>query len=172
MKQNIVLIGMPGAGKSTLGLLLAKSLAKSFVDTDLLLQTQMGRTLSQIIDETGMEKFLALEAELLESLEGEGTVFATGGSAILTPRGRQGIKNLGLVFYLDVPFEKITQRVGDIQSRGVVLRAGKTLKDAFHERTPLYQETADITYYCPGTVEESLNQILGDLKSTGEREFS
>jgi shikimate kinase len=161
--KNIILIGMPASGKSTLGVLLAKELGRNFIDTDILLQNQAGRTLPAIIAETGMEGFLDMEAELVSSLDVQRTVVATGGSVVLRPKAMEILKTLGLVIYLDASFAEIQERVGNLQSRGVILQPEKTLKDSFDERTPLYQKYADITYFCTGGIQDNLRQIVSDL---------
>lgn len=146
--KNLILIGMPGAGKSTLGVLLAKTLTMDFVDTDLLIQHRCGTSLSDYIAENGTEKFLLLESEVLRSLDCRATVIATGGSAVYSDEAMRSLSSGGLTVYLRLPEEEIERRISDIRARGVVLRDGATLSDIFRERAGLYEKYADITVDC------------------------
>lgn len=141
--ENVVLIGMPGSGKSTVGVLLAKTLGRSFVDTDLTLQQQEGKLLQDILAEQGIEAFYACEARTILSLRCKGAVIATGGSVVMEPAAMTHLKGLGRVLYLDVPLEEIEGRVQNIATRGVALDEGQTLADLFALRTPLYRRYAD-----------------------------
>lgn len=143
-RDNLVLIGMPGSGKSTLGVLVAKALGLDFVDTDLMLQRQAGMRLAEILARHGTDGFLAMEDQLLASLEVEKTVVATGGSAIYHARGMAQMKALGPVVWIDVPFRELRRRLGDLAARGVVLDEGQTLRELFEERRPLYSQWADL----------------------------
>lgn len=144
LRSNVVLIGMPGSGKSTLGVLVAKALGLDFVDTDLLLQKQEGLRLADILAREGSSGFLDLENRLLAGLEVEKTVVATGGSAIYHEPGMVHMKSLGPVVWIDVPFKELRRRLGDLVARGVVLAPGQSLKGLFEERRPLYERWADI----------------------------
>lgn len=160
MRKNIVLIGMPGAGKSTLGVLLAKALGMFFVDSDIIIQQKTKRLLQDIIDKDGIEEFVQIEQEILLSLELENTVLATGGSAVYSEKAMEYLKENGTVVYLHVDFAEIEKRVTNITTRGIVLKHGKGLSDAFSERKPLYDKYADIVIDCTGnSVEESVTRL-------------
>ena len=161
MKQNIILIGMPAAGKSTVGVLLAKSLGFRFLDTDLLIQEKENHLLHEIIREDGLDRFLAIENEVLSTLDVTRTVIATGGSAVYSKPGMANLKALGPVIYLNIGFDTLKKRLGDYQNRGVVLREGMTLRDLYEERTALYRHYAD------GTVDEEA--LAGGLTETTEK---
>ena len=162
--DNIILIGMPGAGKSTLGVLLAKAMGKLFVDTDIIIQQKTKRLLQDIIDNDGTEAFISLEEEILLSVNEENTVIATGGSAVYSEKAMEHFKKSGKIVYLHVDFDEIVKRVTNITTRGIVLKNGKTLSDAFDERKPLYDRFADITIDCTGnSVEESVKKIIESL---------
>ena len=141
--KNIILIGMPASGKSTLGVLLAKELGMDFVDSDLVLQRRSGKMLFQILKEEGAEGFLAREEETLCSLDLSHTVLATGGSAVYSEKGMAHLKEKGECVYLRVSLAELHRRLGDIQRRGVVLGEGDTLESLFARRTPLYERWAD-----------------------------
>lgn len=143
--KNVVLIGMPGSGKSTLGVLIAKLLGKKFLDTDIGLQTACGGRLSDIIERDGMDAFRSLEREYLTSLDEDDTVIATGGSAVYYQSAMNNLKRNATVVYLKASYDEIAKRVGDLVTRGVVMEKGQTLKDLYDERTPLYEKYADIT---------------------------
>ena len=144
---NIVLIGMPGAGKSTLGVVLAKILNMQFLDADLVIQQDQGRTLQAIIDAEGTEGFLAIENQVLASLQAENTVIATGGSAVYSDDAMRHLACLGPVIYLKISYESLVSRLSDLQERGVVLKGGvsMSLRDLYEERQPLYERYADVT---------------------------
>lgn len=144
MKNNIVMIGMPGAGKSTAGVILAKVMGYSFVDGDLVIQEREKRLLKDIITSEGVDGFLKVENDVLKSLNPEKTVIATGGSAVYGREAMEHLKKIGTVVYLKLPYEVIEKRLGDIKGRGVVLREGQTLFDLYNERTVLYEKYADI----------------------------
>lgn len=164
MNRNIVLIGMPGAGKSTLGVLLAKAMGMFFVDTDIIIQQKTKRLLQEIIDNDGIEEFLKIEEDILLSLDAENTVIATGGSAIYSENAMKHFKEKGIIVYLHVDFAEIEKRVTNITTRGIVLKNGKTLADAFSERKPLYDRYADLVIDCTGcTIEESVRKITKKL---------
>lgn len=145
MKKNIVLIGMPGVGKSTVGVILAKVLGYSFVDSDLCIQEREGMLLKDIIASQGVDGFLKVENDVLASLNPSGAVIATGGSAVYGKEAMEHLKRIGEVVYLKLPFSEIDKRLGDIKGRGVVLREGQTLYDLYEERTVLYEKYADVT---------------------------
>lgn len=143
--NNVILIGMPGSGKSTLGVLVAKMTGKHFLDADVGLQASVGAKLSDVIREKGMDAFRLLEAEYLSSLGLSDTVLATGGSAVYYPGAMEHLKKSGKVVYLKASYEEIKKRVGDLVARGVVMNKGQTLLDLYNERTPLYEKYADYT---------------------------
>ena len=144
--MNITLIGMPGAGKSTLGVVLAKMLNMQFLDADLLIQTRHGETLQQLIDGRGAQGFIALEGEALNGIEAENTVIATGGSAVYSPDAIARLGAGGPVVYLEISYEELVKRLGDLQERGVVMTGNvRTLRDLFDERRPLYERCATVT---------------------------
>lgn len=144
--NNIILIGMPGAGKSTLGIVLAKILNKSFIDADLLIQNQCDKTLQKIIDAMGPEGFIEIENEVLSEIQAENTVIATGGSAVYSDAAMKHLASIGTVVYLEISYESLITRLNDLQERGVVLKGGisMSLRELYDEREPLYQQYADI----------------------------
>lgn len=146
-KNNVILIGMPAAGKSTLGIVLAKILNKNFIDADLLIQNSCDKTLQKIIDALGPEGFIEVENEVLSGIEAENTVIATGGSAIYSDAAMGHLKEIGQVVYLEISYDSLTSRLNDLQERGVVLKGGisMSLRELYDERKPLYDRYADIT---------------------------
>lgn len=164
-KKNIVLIGMPGAGKSTVGVLLAKSVLMDFVDTDLIIQKLHGKSLCEIIDEKGTEEFLKIENDAICSCDYTDCVVATGGSAVYGKEAMAKLKEKGITVYLDLPLEKIEKRLSDIHSRGVAMKNGSTVEELYKERTHLYQKYADITVDCSElTAEMCVEKILTETK--------
>ena len=156
---NIILIGMPGSGKSTCGVVAAKLLLKNFFDTDLLIQNREGRRLQQIIDEKGLDYFARAEEEAVLSLDIAGTVIATGGSVVYSPAAMEHLR-MGKVIYLHLEYETMCRRIQNLDSRGVVLQAGYTLQDMYKERLPLYRRYADAVIKCDNnTVEQTAQQI-------------
>lgn len=159
--NNIILIGMPGSGKSTVGVVLAKMLGYNFIDTDLLIQEQNGALLQDIIDRDGNEAFLETEARSIKTLDCEKSVIATGGSAVLHPEGLKKLKNLGALVYLRHPFGEIDKRISNLDSRGVTLGEGQTLRDLYDYREPIYRSAADITINAEGLeIEETAQKII------------
>ena len=146
MKSNIVLIGMPGAGKSTLGVVLAKIINKRFLDVDLLIQERHGATLQQLINARGAEGFIELEDEALRSIDVENTVIATGGSAVYSEDAIRFLGQTGTIVYLEISYNSLVERLGDLDERGVVMRSGQSmgLRALFDERRPLYERSADV----------------------------
>ena len=162
--KNIVLIGMPGVGKSTLGVVLAKELGFEFVDADLLIQKREKRLLKEIIAEDGVDGFLKVEEEVNADLEAERTVIATGGSVVYSAKAMEHLKSIGKVVYLKLNFDDLNNRLGNLKGRGVVLKDGQTLKSLYEERTPLYEKYADITVSEDGlNLEETLSMVLQRL---------
>lgn len=146
--KNIVLIGMPGAGKSTVGVVLAKRLGYRFVDSDLLIQDQYGKLLHELISENGVDGFLKIENQVNAGIQFTKSVIATGGSAVYGQEAMEHLKDISTVVYLKLPFDEICARLGDLNARGVTLRPGQTLRDLYEERTPLYEKYADVVIEC------------------------
>ena len=143
--NNIVLIGMPGAGKSSVGVVLAKHLGYHFVDSDLVIQEEEGRLLHELIEEYGLEGFLELEDRINSSLSYNKTVIATGGSAIYGKQGMEHFAATGTIVYLKLSPKTIRRRLGDLHQRGVALKEGQTLEQLYEERIPLYEKYSDLT---------------------------
>lgn len=143
--ENIVLIGMPGSGKSTLGVLLAKALGYSFIDTDLIISKKADSPLQKILDTYGLQYFLQLEEEVGSNLICDKTVIATGGSMVMSQKAMNNLKSIGKIIYIDVPLDEIKQRVTNITTRGIAFDKGETLDDIYEIRSPLYKRYADIT---------------------------
>lgn len=149
-KNNVVLIGMPGAGKSTVGVVLAKKLGYQFIDSDLVIQEKYGKLLHELIEENGVEGFWKIENDVNASLDTQRSVIATGGSVIYGSGAMAHLREIGKVVYLKLPYEEVAERLGDLNARGVTLKPGQTLADLFAERTPLYEKYAHITIDCSG----------------------
>ena len=141
---NIVLIGMPGCGKSTVGVLLAKALQMDFVDTDIVLQQQQGKKLQEIIDQVGNDAFLKMEEDCVCGLECDQTVVATGGSVVYGKEAMRRLHENGLVVYIRLPYEEIERRLSNLATRGVTLKKGQTLRNLYDERIPLYEKYAHV----------------------------
>ena len=160
--KNIVLIGMPGAGKSTVGVVLAKNMGMSFMDSDLVIQEQEGRLLCEIIEEVGTDGFIEVENRVNAGLMVEHSIIATGGSVVYGAEAMEHLKKIGTVIYLKLPYEELRVRLHDIKGRGVVLREGQTFLDLYKERVPLYEKYADLTVDESGcSVEQTVEKILG-----------
>lgn len=162
MKSNVVLIGMPGCGKSTCGVIVAKMLLKNFFDTDLLIQNIEGISLQDIIDTKGIEYFEKAEEEAILNLDIKGTVIATGGSVVYSDKAMEHLKSLGTVIFLNLGFENMEKRISNFKTRGVVMRKGNTLRDMYNERLPLYKKWADITINCDRETAEDTAQAIYD----------
>lgn len=168
--DNIILIGMPGAGKSTVGVVLAKNLGYSFLDSDLLIQEKEHMILHDIIEKNGLEGFNQIENEVNSSIQTNKTVIATGGSVIYGKEAMLHLKSIGTVIYLKLPYQELECRLGDLNQRGVSIRQGQTLAELYNERIPLYEEYADITIDCQEhSIRETVKQIAdfvrGDLST-------
>ena len=164
MKENIVLIGMPGVGKSTLGVVLANELGFQFVDADLLIQERENRLLKEIIAEDGVEGFLKIENDVNASIRAEKTVIATGGSVIYGSDAMEHLKEIGTVVYLKLDYDTLDSRLGNLKGRGVVLKDGQTLQDLYNERIPLYEKYADVIVDEGGLdLEQTLTQVLKQI---------
>jgi shikimate kinase len=163
--KNIVLIGMPGAGKSTMGVILAKTLGRTFIDTDIVAQETSGRLLQEIIDEDGTDVFLKTEETTILSLHGHHAVIATGGSVVFSTKAMQHLKKDGIVIYLDISFDEMVRRLNNIMTRGIVLATGQSLRDMYNQRVPFYEKYADITINCSGIdFETCIGNILDELR--------
>ena len=159
--ENIILTGMPSSGKSTVGVVLAKTMNKGFVDTDILIQQREGCTLQDIIDEKGNDYFHNIEEQVLLDFDGKDYVVATGGSAIYFDRAMAHFKRNGKIVYLKVSLDTVLTRLNNIRTRGVTLEKGQTLADLYHQRIPLYEKHADIVIEADGlTVEEVVERIM------------
>lgn len=164
MKKNVTLIGMPGCGKSTIGVVLAKVLGYQFVDTDLLIQKQEDMLLYQIIKEKGLEEFMRIENQVNSEITGEKMVIATGGSVIYGEEAMMHLREISEVVYIKLPLQAIKKRLGNIRRRGVALKDGQTLKDLYNERCPLYEQYATITIDASGMdVEQLMDSIVQKL---------
>lgn len=162
--KNIVLIGMPGAGKSTVGVVLAKHAGFKFVDSDLVIQEQTGMLLHEIITREGDDGFRQVENRINASLQVRHSVIATGGSVIYGKEAMKHLREIGTVVYLKLSCEAIEERLGDLKERGVTLREGQTLRQLYDERTPLYERYADVTVECEGkTIREIVAEISARL---------
>ena len=146
--NNIILIGMPGAGKSTVGVVLAKRLGYRFVDSDLVIQEKYDKLLHELIAENGVEGFWKIENDVNASLVLRKSVVATGGSVIYGSQAMGHLRQIGTVLYLKLPLEEIADRLGDLNARGVTLMPGQTLADLYAERVPLYEKYAHKTIDC------------------------
>lgn len=158
--KNVVLIGMPGVGKSTVGVVLAKNMGMAFIDSDLVIQEKYGKKLHELIDEYGIEGFIKIEDEINVSIYPKKSVIATGGSAVYGENAMQHFKEISKIIYLKLSYQSITERLGDLTSRGVVLKEGQTLENLYEERVPLYEKYADKVIDCENKgIREIVNEI-------------
>lgn len=158
--MNIILIGMAGCGKSTVGVVLAKTLGVGFTDTDLIIQQRENRLLQEIIDSEGIEKFLDLESEAVKSLDCDNCVVATGGSVIFREEAVNHLKKNGKIVYLNVSVDEIKRRLSNISTRGIAAEKGKSVDDIFNERSALYEKYADyVIDSTDSTVEKTVEKI-------------
>ncbi len=153
LRNNLALIGMPGAGKSTLGVLLAKRTSCSFLDTDLLIQQAEDATLQEIIEAHGVEFFRRAEERIVLGLDCSSSVIATGGSAVYSEAAMEHLGRIGRRIYLDVPLAELDRRLGNLDKRGVIRGPGQDLEGLLAERRPLYERWADIRVDCSGLIE-------------------
>lgn len=158
--KNIILIGMPGVGKSTIGVVLAKHLGYSFIDSDLLIQEREHMLLHEIIELHGLDGFNQIENEVNASICTEKAVIATGGSAVYGKEAMKHLKSIGTMIYLKLSYKKLANRLGDLNQRGVSIRKGQTLVELYQERSPLYNEYADITIDCDS---QSIREIVFEI---------
>lgn len=171
MKSNIVLIGMPAVGKSTLGVILAKILGYQFIDSDLVIQKQEQALLKDIIEQKGIDGFIETENRINQSINCDKSVIATGGSAVYGAQAMEHFKEIAIIVYLKIDYETLNARLNNIKNRGVVIREGQTLKSLYEERSILYEKYADITVSEDNhSIEEVLKVILEALSAHGEAE--
>lgn len=168
MKKNITLIGMPASGKSTVGVLLAKRLGYSFVDTDIVIQEKEGRLLKDIIEQDGLSGFLEVENRINSELDVVHSVIAPGGSVIYGKEAMEHLKEISTVVYLKLSYHEVKARLGDLKDRGVALKDGMSLKDLYDERVPYYERYADITVDENG---RTPGQTVDELREMMEREL-
>lgn len=160
-KNNIILIGMPGSGKTTIGTELAEVIGYGYIDSDSVIVAREGKRLNEIIAEVGREAFLDVEAKVNSELCADRCVIATGGSVIYRDYAMQKLKEMGTIVYLKLDYEIIKGRLGDLKKRGVALKEGFTLKDLYDERTPLYEKYADVTVHLVGrSIAESVQEVV------------
>ena len=163
--ENVTLIGMPGVGKSTLGVVLAKVLGYQFLDSDLLIQKEEKRRLPQIFEQEGVEGFKRIENRVNASIDVCETVIATGGSVVYCDEAMHHLKSIGKVVYLKLSLESLSKRLGNLKGRGVLLKEGQTLESLYNERIPLYEKYADIVVDEEGKdLETSLQAVLDALR--------
>jgi shikimate kinase len=168
--SNIVLIGMPGSGKSTVGVILARLTGRDFVDTDVLIQTQEGRPLQDIVDQDGYLALREIEEKILLALDRRNHVIATGGSAVYSRAAMTHLKSNGVVVFLNVDLDTLKSRVHDFDTRGLAKRPDQSVADLFAERFALYRKYADIIVEAVDlTHEEVCAGVLNELKKTGRR---
>lgn len=166
MKNNIVLIGMPGVGKSTVGVILAKILGYSFIDTDLVIQESEKRLLREIIESEGVDGFIETENRICSAVQAERSVIATGGSVVYGQEAMQHLSEIGKIVYLRLDYAELCTRLGNIRSRGVVMRPGQQLSDIFNERSELYEQYADIIVDENGrNIEETIDAVIAEMSS-------
>lgn len=163
--NNIVLIGMPSAGKSTVGVILAKVMGYHFIDSDLLIQEQENCLLKDIIERDGLEGLIAVEEQVNSSIVTEHAVIATGGSVIYGAKAMEHLRSIGTVVYIKLSYRTISKRLGNIKQRGVVFREGQTLQSLYEERCPLYEEYAHVTI---DAEELDMEDLMTKIKDTVE----
>ena len=168
MNNNIILIGMPGAGKSTVGVVLAKKLGYTFIDSDIVIQDEKGMLLQELITKFGIDGFNEIENEVNSKINAENSVIATGGSAVYGKEAMEHFKSIGQVVYLKLPYDEIENRLGDLNERGVSIKKGQTLSSLYEERAPLYEKYSDITIDCN---ELSIRDIVSKISEKVTKSF-
>lgn len=168
MNNNIILIGMPGAGKSTVGVVLAKKLGYTFIDSDIVIQDEKGMLLHELITKFGIDGFNEIENEVNSKISAENSVIATGGSAVYGKEAMEHFKSIGQVVYLKLPYDEIENRLGDLNERGVSIKKGQTLSSLYEERAPLYEKYSDITIDCN---ELSIRDIVSQISEKVTKSF-
>ncbi|KQC85978.1 shikimate kinase [Butyribacter intestini] len=163
-KDNLILIGMPGAGKSTIGIVLAKIIGYTFIDSDIIIQNEKNMLLHELIDKYGLDGFNSIENEINSKINTHKSIIATGGSAVYGKDAMTHLSSIGTVIYLKLPYEEIEERLGDLTKRGVSIKKGQTLKSLYNERIVLYEKYADITIECSnkkiGRIAEEIKTLL------------
>lgn len=163
-RENIVMIGMPACGKSTVGVILAKTLGKSFLDTDLLIQEREGALLQDIINGRGNDYFQTVEESVLSELIAERAVISTGGSAVYYESAMKHLGDTGRIVYLSLPLAEIEARLDNINTRGITMAPGETIEELYEKRLPLYEKYADLKVETMGlTVEQTVERIIRGL---------
>ena len=163
--KNIVLIGMPGAGKSTCGVLLAKMMNMDYLDVDILIQHREGMLLQEIINQKGDKAFAKAEEDALLSVDCDNTVIATGGSAVYSEPGMANLKKNGICVYLSITPETMVSRIHNLESRGILFKPGETLLDMFAYRVPFYEKYADIIVDAnEGDIEDTVETIIASIR--------
>ena len=158
--NNVILIGMPGSGKTTVGTYLSELIGYGYIDSDSVIVAREGMRLPEIIEKKGTEGFLDIEAKVNSEICASRCVIATGGSVIYRERALEALKKIGKVVYLQLSYEEIDRRLGDLKARGVALKEGYTLRDLYNERVPLYEKYADVVVCLDGlTVEQSAKAV-------------
>ena len=164
--ENIIFIGMPAVGKSTVGVIVAKRLGYQFIDTDLLIQEKEGKLLREIIEKKGIDGFLEVEDRVNAEVEADNTVISPGGSVVYCKNAMKHYKEIGTVVYLKASYETINKRLKSAKNRGVVLRDGQTLRHLYDERVLLFEKYADITVCEDGLkLEDTIEKVIGALQS-------
>ncbi len=163
--MTVTLIGLPSSGKSTVGVLAAKSLGMRFIDADIVIQEKTGKLLHEIISEIGVDGFLELENKINQTITADKAVIATGGSAVYGEEAMAHFKSLGKVVYIRIPFETLEARLGDYSHRGVAIKDGMTLLDMYNERVALYEKYADITVDSADTMTKTVKALIERLKA-------
>ena len=165
--MNIILIGMPGAGKSTIGVILAKTLGMDFLDSDLVICRETGKTLQDILDHQGLDAFLRIEEEVACTLTPKNTVIATGGSVPMSERAMAHLAAQGKVVYLRVELPELTRRLSNIKTRGIAFGPGESLETLYQKRTPIYERWADLTVAADpnrNDLEDMVERIVSELR--------
>lgn len=169
-KSNIILIGMPGSGKSTIGVLLAKALGKDYVDVDLIIQQREGKLLQEILNERGVQGFLDAEQAAICSLSCTNSVIAPGGSAVCRPVMAEYMSALGQMVYLHISEKTLKGRIRNLETRGIAMEPDETLQDIYRQRTPLYEQYADATISCDGKAAADIVEDIASIYSAGKKE--
>lgn len=167
--SNIILIGMPGAGKSTVGVILAKTLGMDFLDSDLVICKKSGKTLQEILDQDGLDSFLQLEEQIVCQLQLERTVLATGGSVPMRQKAMEHLRTQGKILYLQVGLEELRTRLSNIKTRGIAFGPGESLDTLYAKRIPVYESWADFTICADpkhNTIEHMVDQIVSALNGS------
>lgn len=169
MKKNLIFIGMPAVGKSTVGVVVAKRLGMHFMDTDLLIQEQENRLLREIIADVGEKGFLEIENQVNRDVRTENTVISPGGSVVYCEEAMHHFKEIGTVVYLKASYQTIKRRIRSPKKRGVVLREGQTFRELYHERTALFEKYADITICEDGCrIEQTIENVIDAVENIGK----